>query len=52
MHQDGERKRLRSGPGTMRSGRAGPSGANGGGGHRRGLRIPYWGVSRHGSQPP
>jgi hypothetical protein len=44
-NQDGERKRLLCGPGTVRSGRAGPSGANGVGRHLRSLRIPSWGVS-------
>jgi IS605 OrfB family transposase len=43
--QYGERKPLLCGPGTVRSGRAGPSGANGVGRHRRRLRIPSWGVS-------
>jgi hypothetical protein len=43
--QYGERKSLLSGPGIVRSGRAGPSGANGVGRHRRRLSIPSWGVS-------
>jgi IS605 OrfB family transposase len=43
--QYGERKSLLCGPGTVRSGRAGPSGANGVGRHRRRLSIPLWGVS-------